>query len=204
MRAMDELGLKLAKASGDEREQFARFALNLLNLPIRNFIIPLPDGRTPYLQRFILDEGDKLLPKDERKKVYLHLIYESDGDRDPHDHPFDFASTIVWGSYREQRYLRYCKVCAICYTGDVVECDRCRGKLTASPDGTPRTYQEGMVNSLRAHQLHKLEVVKGPVVTLVKRGPKTREWGFQTDDGWIHHLPYIKEKFPGAQPTEVD
>jgi len=182
----------------------ARFLLNVLNLPVRNFIIPLPDGKTPYLHRFVLDEGDQLIKNEERSKVYLHFIYASDEDRDPHDHPFDFESQIIWGSYREQRYHRACKHCANIFMGDVKECKRCGAKLHAVPQYGPRHYEPGMVNVLEAHGLHRLEVVKGPVVTLVRRGPKVREWGFQTEDGWEHHASYIKRKFPGAKPTEID
>lgn len=204
-KAMTELAEMFSRVSGHEQEQAARFLLNALNTPVRRFIIPLPDGRTPYLERFILNEGLQELPPDKRHKVYLHVIYESDSDRDPHDHPFDFESHIIWGTYREQRYYRLCVACDISHTSDVKQCSKCGSpKLKASPEYGPQTYEEGMFNLLRAHRLHRLTVVKGPVVTLVKRGPKVREWGFQTDDGWEHHSTYIQRKFPGAQPTEVD
>lgn len=189
---------------GAVADQTARFLLNVMNLPIRNFIIPMPDGRTPYIHRFILDEGDQLVPKDKRSKVYLHFIYESDGDRDPHDHPFDFNSTILYGSYREARWERYCPKCDTIFLGDVMTCPGCKGKMQPKAQYGPRTYTEGQVNTLRAHQLHKLEVLKGPVVTLIRRGPRIRDWGFATDEGWVHHLPYIQTKFPGVKPTEID
>jgi len=35
----------------------------------------------------------------------------------------------------------------------------------------------------------------GPVVTLVHRGPKIRDWGFHTIDGWVHHRDYLDKKF---------
>ncbi len=181
--AYEQLGERIARSSGREQEQFARAALIGMNIPVRNFIIPLPNGKTPYLQRFILDEGDKLLKNEDRSKVYLHIIYESDGDRDPHDHPFNFESTIVWGSYREQKYRRACEPCATIYTGDVVECRNCKKPLSADADYRPRTYKAGDLNSMQAHHLHKLEIVDGPVVTLVKRGAQDPPVGFPDRPG---------------------
>lgn len=180
-----------------------RFLMNALNTPVRRFIIPLPDGKTPYLERFILDEGKQELPKDQRSKVYLHLIYESDGDRDPHDHPFDFASKIIWGSYREHNFERYCTRCSVISYQDVTSCGKCRQPLSARDTGS-LLYEQEDKNYKVAHELHRLTVIQGPVVTLVTRDPKVREWGFQTPDGWEHHASYIKRKFPDAQPTEVD
>lgn len=196
---MFELSEKLRHASHHEQDQFARLALIMLNLPVRHFVIPLPDGKTPYLERFILDEGDQ----QGNGKVYLHLIYESDGDRDPHDHPFDFTSTIIWGAYRESGFLRSCTRCELDFTDDITICPRCE-RFLAARKGKVEAFQAGDQNVKKAHDLHKLEIIKGPVVTLVRRGPKVREWGFLTDCGWEGHKSYIARKFPGAQPTEVD
>lgn len=204
---LNEVERRMALLSFTEREQVARFLLNTLNTPIRRFIIPLPNGRHPYLERFILDEGDQSLPKDQRSKTYLHLIYESDGDRDPHDHPFDFESRIVWGSYRETTYELGCvspvHIGTAMVSGKLV-CVACGMDAVKPWHKEPQVFKQGDVNVKKAAQLHKLEVIQGPVVTLVRRGPKVRKWGFQTDQGWVHHEPYIREKFPGAQPTEVD
>lgn len=166
---------------------------------VRRFMIPMPDGISPYLERIVLDEGSETLPR-----VYLHLIYESDGDRDPHDHPFDFRSQIVFGSYEEQAYERYCTACDEVFYKDVKECGFCKRQLSYTEIERPRMFKAGDMNIKDAHQLHRLKVLKGPVVTLVTRGPKIREWGFQSSSGWVHHKTYIAEKFPDAQPTEVD
>lgn len=159
------------------------------------YFIPLPDGKSPYLERLVLRD----------KEVYLHVIYASDGDRDPHDHPFDFESTIIWGSYSEVVYKFTCSMTNCCDDLTYDEQGTCElgHQLTLSED-TPRTYTKGMVNRKRAAQLHRLTIIDGPVVTLVQRGPKVREWGFQTLDGWQLSRDYIAQKFPGAQPTEVN
>jgi hypothetical protein len=98
-------------------------------------------------------------------KDMLHIIYRSDDDRDMHDHPFNFESRIIRG-----RYINHMK------TGSV-------------------TYGEGQTNIMRAEDAHRLEVLDGPVVTLVHRGPKIRDWGFHTIDGWVHHRDYLDKKF---------
>lgn len=40
-----------------------------------------------------------------------------------------------------------------------------------------------------AEMLHRLELIE-PVWTFVITGPVRREWGFMTEDGWIHHTKY--------------
>lgn len=178
--------------------RYKQFVLATMEV-LPRFGIPLPDGEKPYLERFILEA------KPDGSKTYLHFIYASDGDRDPHDHPFDFESTIIHGSYVEQSYERYCAPCNTKFLGDEMKCRDCGEPLAAIPEYGPRTYKTGQQNYKRAHQLHRITSIEGPVVvTLVKRSPKIREWGFATTSGWMHHKKYIAENFPNAQPTEVD
>lgn len=179
--------------------QVMRYLQVVLNSMKRlpRFFIPLPDGVSPYLERFILKRYA------DGSCDYLHIIWESDGDRDPHDHPFDFESTIVWGSYSERSYNFYCRNLNCRRIQDIHgPCHECGGAMSMNTN--METFKAGDKNKKRAAQLHRLTIIEGPVVTLVKRGPKKREWGFETDKGWVHHKPYIAEKFPGAQPTEVD
>ncbi len=124
----------------------------------KRIIITDKDGN-PYLERVYLNE------QDDGSKTYLHIIYQSDDDRDMHNHPFNFTSRIVYGSY-----INHMK------TGSV-------------------TYSEGQTNIMRADDFHRLEVLRGPVVTIVDRGPKIREWGFDTEDGWVNHKEYLNKKF---------
>lgn len=202
--AMYEISRRLEFASGKEQEQAARLFLNVINIPLRHLIIPMPDGKTPYLERFILDDGDQSIPKEQRSKVYLHLIYEADGDRDPHDHPFDFTSTIIWGGYDEVVYTRWCTKCDYHTKHDDMACIYCARPLSSGQEFKD-SFVRGMQNKKKAHHLHRItKLHNGPVVTLVQRGPKIREWGFQTPEGWELSKDYIARKFPGAQPTEVD
>jgi hypothetical protein len=92
----------------------------------------------------------------------VHEILASDPHRDLHDHPWDFTSTILFGSYRD-----------------------------ITPEGE-RTFGPGDVIERRATDLHRLVVLDGPVWTMVRTGPFRRRWGFATASGWVHWREYEK------------
>jgi hypothetical protein len=94
------------------------------------------------------------------QRLRYHEILGSDPDRDLHDHPWDFTSKILDGSY-----------------------------LEITPDDE-RRYGPGDVIKRRATDLHRLVVVDGPVWTAVRTGPVRRHWGFMTADGWVIHYDY--------------
>jgi len=139
-------------------------------LPIhKRFFIPAPDG-SPYLERIVLEEAE------DGSKVYLHILYQSDGDRDLHDHPWNFVSHIIYGEYIEHR-----------------------------SDGSKQMFFAGDTNEKEADTLHRLELPNGPVITMIECGPKIREWGFQTEEGWVHHKDYLDKKFgPGNWDGEYE
>lgn len=110
--------------------------------------------------------------------VRLHHIMRSDADPHPHDHPWDFWSIILWGSYEEELWVS---------DGE----DRGVWMTWTPPRWWPRF--------VRAEQLHRLEL-KAPVWTLVFSGPARREWGFQTEDGWVHWRSFISQK-DGLDPA---
>lgn len=95
----------------------------------------------------------------------LHHILRSDDDRDFHDHPMDFVSLILWGSYIEHL-----------------------------PDGRSETYRPGFLNIKQAEDLHRLELKSRSVWTFVVAGPIRRRWGFMTSDGWIDASKYDEWK----------
>lgn len=94
--------------------------------------------------------------------VRFHEILRSDADRDLHDHPWDFTSVILEGSYREHTRSFW-----------------------------PMTYVPGAVLVRKATDLHRLEVVSGPVWTMVTVGPTLRTWGYMTKHGWIAWDKYL-------------
>jgi len=103
-------------------------------------------------------------------KLYLHHILRSDGDRHLHDHPFDFWSLIIWNGYWE-----------------------------VIPDREFGTWSKMRLAiwlvRKKAEELHRLELFGNkPTWTLVWAGRKRRDWGFKTEDGWIHWQCYQQWK----------
>ena len=102
--------------------------------------------------------------------IYLHNITNSDLDIDPHDHPWNFRSLILKGSYREEsRYPR-----------DDYKCSYVN------------VFKPGMINKKRTIEVHKLTLLSKSVWTLVFTGKKIHDWGYQTANGWIHHKEYSR------------
>lgn len=118
----------------------------------------------------------------------IHCTVASDDSRAFHDHPWDFASIIVKGAYRELRPLR---VVTDDHDGAIVWCPR--------PDEpgrvVDRVYRAPALNVKRAADLHVLDVERGPVWSLFFTRPKTRSWGFAGPFGWIGWRTF-DERFP--------
>ncbi len=55
-------------------------------------------------------------------------------------------------------------------------------------------YIRKRFNFIRATDLHKIEEVLPGTVTICFMGPKVREWGFHTLDGWVCWKDYYKEQ----------
>mgnify|MGYP001594992039 CR=1 FL=1 len=60
-------------------------------------------------------------------------------------------------------------------------------------DGGCRECPRWSIVSHKAEDRHAL-VLDGPVTTLVLTGPIRRDWGFHTEDGWIHFRDYQSVK----------
>ena len=93
--------------------------------------------------------------------MYLHLIYETDTDRHPHDHPWRFWSLILRGSYSERVWNEL--------------------------GGRSRTYtwRAGSLHSMRSDQAHQITDITDPLITLVLTGRRIREFCFWTEDGLV-------------------
>ena len=89
----------------------------------------------------------------------VHHILRSDSDRDPHNHPWNFCSIILFGGYGEKRPI-------IEYDGEI--------------SGYIRTwYGPGSVLFRKAADFHMLELPEGKTTwTLVFTGPWKQVWGF--------------------------
>ena len=106
--------------------------------------------------------------------VCLHYINGPDPEPHLHDHPVTFLSLILRGGYSELR----------------------GGYTQHGVIRTPRWY-----NWIRASifDAHTIIAVKPRTVTLALMGPKTREWGFHTPDGWVHWKAYNDRKYKAGQ-----
>lgn len=144
----------------------------------KKFTITAADG-SPYLTRYYILKTRWL-------KVYLHQFHRSDEDRDMHDHPWNFMSIVLKSGYVEHlpESIKLRKPGAI-----IRHCAEDRHFVKLLP------------------QCRSPECISPEVEawTLVFVGKKRREWGFHTQDGWLHWREYLNRKFgPGNYQEEPD
>ena len=97
--------------------------------------------------------------------IWLHGIYAPDEDKHLHNHPWDFKSIVLKGSYIEQTE---------------------NGNITQRP---------GKFNSRNGSDFHKILELKSPVVyTLFIVSPVKRIWGYKVDGVFIQQDEYRKLK----------
>ncbi len=110
--------------------------------------------------------------------IYLHNITKSDEDIDEHEHPWDFVSLILKGSYQED---------ATYYTAkNPIQFAATSG----NPIKSTTVFEPGDVNRHITTDTHKLTLLTPSVWTLVFVGKRKHDWGYQTAKGWIHHKEY--------------
>lgn len=115
------------------------------------------DGH-PYMRRYYpLGPGTDTI---NGTTVRIHQFLASDPGRDLHDHPWDFTTTILAGTYLEHHTT-----------------------------GT-RELHPGDTTTHAAEDAHRVELIHGPVWTLFTHGPARRRWGFHTPTGWTHWRDY--------------
>lgn len=105
-----------------------------------------------------------VVPRNFYANVYLHEMTGNDDDRAMHDHPWANTSLVIKGGYLEH-----------------------------TPEGVFER-REGDVVERAATALHRLELLPGVerTLSLFLTGPKVREWGFQTAQGWVHYKDFIE------------
>jgi len=103
--------------------------------------------------------------------LYIHQILRSDMDSALHDHPFDFSSLILKGSYLEQSM----------YPSDTntIYCNE---------------FFPGDVVKHKGEELHKLTLTSKSVWTLVLTSGNYRDWGYHTCRGWVNHRKFRQMK----------
>ena len=122
--------------------------------------ISLDNDKTVYLRRF------DIVRKEDHQNTYLHHILQSDKGRDLHDHPWDFSTFILWGSYIEHL-----------------------------PNGKSLKRGMFSFRRHNASWIHRLELINDrPVWTLFRVGPKSEKiWGFYTKTGFVPYTEYTYE-----------
>lgn len=92
--------------------------------------------------------------------VMIHKFYRSDQDRHFHDHPWPFITFLFHSGYTEH-----------------------------TPRGTFH-HSWGTLLYRPATWQHWVELTAFPTYTLVFKRMGQREWGFHTENGWIHWKQY--------------
>jgi hypothetical protein len=97
-------------------------------------------------------------------QVVLHNV-RSDDPPDLHDHAWWNVSIVLRGVLKETTYkpAPFLQLPAYCSRYLRAPCVRIRS----------------------ATELHRLSVVRGPVWTLFITGPVQRDWGYDTEAGWV-------------------
>ncbi len=107
-----------------------------------------------------------LIPHNRWFNIYLHRFTRSDDDRALHDHPWWSVSFLLKGMLFEHSFVH----------------DTWWGINIGS------RYISTCLPIFRSAKFaHRLELLSPEVWTLFITGPKTREWGFHTSKGWVHH-----------------
>jgi hypothetical protein len=157
---------------------FGTLCAYLLWIWYRSYIIPGTNGK-PYLLRIILARTPWF-------RVFLHYLYQSDPDRDLHNHPWPKAlSAILWGGYWETigRYIGT-------YGEKKLWTESHR--FHTGPSLSREAFKPGAY--------HRITKVIPGSLTLFLAGRRTRDWGFWVPGtGFVSHAKYLKLK-PESSP----
>lgn len=154
------------------------------------------DADSPYLIRYTLIDTKYF-------QVCVHVFLRSDAD-DMHDHPWPFASLILWRGYNEVTApWPKCSTCSqpiilkvaerryecnnpICWSYEAY-------RIFCEPKKKSRKYPFQLLIRKATHR-HRVELIKEKkAVTLVFMGKRIREWGFFTKSGWLKWTEYFKK-----------
>jgi hypothetical protein len=154
--------------------------------------------------------------------LYLHCFLRSDDDRALHDHPWNWATWISHGEYKEHKDE------VLSGPGDAALLGAVDMQTNFTYDGSPahviRTYPVGSFRAGRAEDAHRIELFKAkgpedrapafpwmtdieawyvrgqptiermsPVWTLFATGPWLRVWGFWCGDRWVDHKTFDRD-----------
>ena len=111
--------------------------------------------------------------------VCLHWINGPDAEPHLHDHPVTFLSLVLRGGYVERRQqLMPHGGCGLRVIVDTYPCRYVWNFIRATP-----------------FDRHRIVSVQPGTLTICFMGPKRRDWGFHTPDGWVYWKDYNREKY---------
>jgi hypothetical protein len=131
----------------------------------------IPDRNDPtlvYLRRLRIVQTPWL-------SLYLHFIQGPDRDRDPHDHPWNFWSFIVRGSYSEMLF-------SICGCGS--------NNRHILPRRAHQHHGRFSLHRMPLDKAHMITEASPHLTTLVLCGRKGRDWGFYPGRGFVPWQEY--------------
>lgn len=107
--------------------------------------------------------------------IYIHDIYEPDGDRDPHNHPWSFISIVLRGHYVERVY--------------------------SDPSDNPKQFRVKIHTRFSAHRMgrvaaHRIVEAAPGLKTLILTGPRASGWGFFVDGKYVPWQEYEQLQRP--------
>lgn len=105
--------------------------------------------------------------------IFLHTHERPDGDRDLHDHPWNFVTIILRGGYVESHAV-------INTFGDNIGPSRIR------------TWRLGSVHRMKfVRDAHRINSIRPGTLSLVFVGRTMRDWGFFAEDEIDGHTRWI-------------
>lgn len=111
--------------------------------------------------------------------IYIHRFMRSDNDRELHDHPFAFLGYMVKGEYKETRMFG--RTLGLM---DVAFRDKVRFKAARRKQGSLAYRPASTTHRVALDREYNLDEKAEAPLTVILRGPYTREWGFWELQQW--------------------
>lgn len=106
--------------------------------------------------------------------IYVHDLLAPDKE-DPHDHPWSFISIILRGGYAEDFYAH--------------PWNQVIGKMSA----VTQHWGRFSAHRMGTDSAHRIKSIRPGTVSLILVGPRRRQWGFFTKEGWVPWNEYEAE-----------
>lgn len=118
---------------------------------------------------------------DQIGRIFLHRMDAPDPGVDLHDHPWWFASIVLWGGYTELR----------ADTRDAPLFAGMAEKWPTTRRGVEVERRVGSVRTMRLDECHTIvRLHRRRCWTLVIGGPRRRKWGFYMPHGFVGERTY--------------